>query len=203
MPKPHSFVVDVACGTAQGTRILSPYFDKVIGCDASPDQIKMAQHTEKLPNIEYRVGTAEDLPIESGTVDVLTVASAIHFFELDKFFKEADRYKETINRHPPATYLHPQLAISDEWYSLALPYEEVKRIDSLSNTWETTVRGFMAYIHSFTTTKAYLKNNPDDGPKVVQKLKEGILEAMDVVEDDCITTVTPLPLVMARKPFNI
>ncbi|XP_078000178.1 putative methyltransferase DDB_G0268948 [Glandiceps talaboti] len=91
MPKPHTLVVDVACGTGQGTRILSKYFDKVIGCDASPDQISVAKRTETLPNIQYCVSAAEELPAESGTVDVITVASALQFFELDKFFKEADR----------------------------------------------------------------------------------------------------------------
>jgi len=38
-----------------------------------------------------RVGTAEDLPFPDGSVDLLTAASAAHWFDVEGFIKEAVR----------------------------------------------------------------------------------------------------------------
>ncbi len=41
------------------------------------------------PKIEYRVAEAEDSGIATDSVDLVTVASAIHWFDLSKFYTEA------------------------------------------------------------------------------------------------------------------
>lgn len=38
-----------------------------------------------------RVGTAEELPFPDGSVDLLTAASAAHWFDAERFIKEAVR----------------------------------------------------------------------------------------------------------------
>lgn len=38
-----------------------------------------------------RVGKAEDLPLPDGSVDLLTVATAVHWFDQPKFLAEAGR----------------------------------------------------------------------------------------------------------------
>lgn len=38
-----------------------------------------------------RVGTAEELPFPDGSVDLLTAASAAHWFDAERFIKEAIR----------------------------------------------------------------------------------------------------------------
>ncbi len=43
------------------------------------------------PRIEYRVVEAEDSGIETHSVDLVTVASAIHWFDLSKFYMEVRR----------------------------------------------------------------------------------------------------------------
>ncbi len=43
------------------------------------------------PRIEYRVAEAEDLGIETHPVDLLTAASAIHWFDLSRFYEEVRR----------------------------------------------------------------------------------------------------------------
>ena len=45
--------LDVGCGTGQNTRILSPYFDKVVGLDVSETQIKIANE-DPMENVEFR-----------------------------------------------------------------------------------------------------------------------------------------------------
>jgi SAM-dependent methyltransferase len=60
----------------------------VIATDISTELIALApQH----PRIFYRVASAEDSGIESDTVDLITVAQALHWFDLARFWVEVTR----------------------------------------------------------------------------------------------------------------
>ena len=78
------------CGTGNGQAALglASVFDRVTATDASEKQISKARTHER---VKYRVAPAEDSRIESGTVDVITVAQALHWFDLDRFYTEARR----------------------------------------------------------------------------------------------------------------
>ena len=43
------------------------------------------------PRVEYRVATAEESGLESKSVDLITVAQALHWFDLERFEAEARR----------------------------------------------------------------------------------------------------------------
>uniref|UniRef100_A0A1A8SL37 Methyltransferase type 11 domain-containing protein n=1 Tax=Nothobranchius rachovii TaxID=451742 RepID=A0A1A8SL37_9TELE len=88
---PHVLAVDLGCGTGQFTRLLAPHFKEVVGIDVSENQVEEARLVLGSPNITYRQGTAEDLPFEDGTVDLLTAASAAHWFDQVKFLAEVNR----------------------------------------------------------------------------------------------------------------
>ena len=71
--------VDAACGTGQSTFLLSGHFQHIVGIDISQTQIQQAnlKHEElknTKDNIEFKVGDAHSLPIESSSVDLLTCA---------------------------------------------------------------------------------------------------------------------------------
>ncbi|XP_037542250.1 putative methyltransferase DDB_G0268948 [Nematolebias whitei] len=89
--QPHELAVDLGCGTGQFTRLLAPHFKEVVGMDVSENQVDEARTVPGDPNVTYRQGTAEDLPFEDGTVDLLTAASAAHWFDKSKFLPEANR----------------------------------------------------------------------------------------------------------------
>ncbi|KAL8611049.1 hypothetical protein ACOMHN_042665 [Nucella lapillus] len=85
-----SLALDVCCGSGQGTVPLTTHFDKVIGLDISKAQISQAPNN--IPNMSYRVGLAENLSfVDSGSVDLVTVAMALHWLDLDKFHREVER----------------------------------------------------------------------------------------------------------------
>ncbi|KAI4898318.1 hypothetical protein NFI96_028565, partial [Prochilodus magdalenae] len=88
---PHELAVDLGCGTGQNTRLLSPHFQKMVGIDVSENQLEVARAVPGSTNITYRVGTAEELPFPDGSVDLLTAASAAHWFDHERFLKEAAR----------------------------------------------------------------------------------------------------------------
>ncbi|XP_022096064.1 putative methyltransferase DDB_G0268948 [Acanthaster planci] len=90
-PDPFKLAVDVGCGSGQNTRPLAPYFEKVIGVDVSEAQIRAAQSVENPPNVEYRKGQGESIPVPDSSVDLITCAEAVHWFDLEAFFREVDR----------------------------------------------------------------------------------------------------------------
>ncbi|XP_030012908.1 putative methyltransferase DDB_G0268948 [Sphaeramia orbicularis] len=89
--KQFHLAVDVGCGSGQGTRLLAPFFTKVVGTDISPAQLEMAQANESASNVSYRQCPAEELPFASGEVGLVTAMVAAHWFDRQRFLKEADR----------------------------------------------------------------------------------------------------------------
>ncbi len=79
---------DCATGNGQVATSLAAFFDKVIATDASLSQLAYAK---PLPNVEYRVAKAESSGFKSNSVDLITVAQAIHWFDFEKFFSEVRR----------------------------------------------------------------------------------------------------------------
>ena len=84
----NGFAWDCATGNGQAATGLAPYFEKVLATDASNEQIQQAQ---KGTNIEYQIMAAENPDIEDSSVDLVTVAQAIHWFDIDKFFSTTKR----------------------------------------------------------------------------------------------------------------
>ena len=79
---------DCATGNGQAARDLARYFDRVVATDASAEQIA---HAVPLANVEYRVAPAEASGMEAATVDLVTVAQALHWFVHESFFAEVRR----------------------------------------------------------------------------------------------------------------
>lgn len=82
------FALDCACGTGQLSVLLAEHFTHVLATDASEAQISQAQSTE---NIEYRVALAQHSGLEDNSVDLITVAQAAHWLDLDAFYDEVQR----------------------------------------------------------------------------------------------------------------
>jgi SAM-dependent methyltransferase len=83
-----SMAWDCAAGTGQATVELARRFDRVIATDASAEQIAAAK---PISNVEYRVATAEQSGLSDNCADLVTVAQALHWFDLPKFYAEARR----------------------------------------------------------------------------------------------------------------
>ena len=117
---------DCACGTGQASVALAERFEKVIATDASQQQVAAAlPHT----NVTYRVATAEQSGIESSSLDLVTVAQALHWFNLAAFYGEAQRVLKDSGILAVWTYgvLHVDDAATDAlvqefYYDVVGPY---------------------------------------------------------------------------------
>ena len=82
-------VLDVGAGTG----ILTGQLSRAgLGCRAVEPLAAMAAHLRRsLPSVPVAAGLAEALPVASGSVDVVTVAQAFHWFDAPVALSEAHR----------------------------------------------------------------------------------------------------------------
>ena len=79
---------DCATGSGQAAVALATHFDAVIATDASEQQITHASPADK---VHYHVAPAERSGIASNSVDLITIAQALHWFDFDRFHAEVRR----------------------------------------------------------------------------------------------------------------
>jgi ubiquinone/menaquinone biosynthesis C-methylase UbiE len=86
--KQHNQAWDCGTGNGQAAIELTKYFERVIATDASKEQI---EHAQLHPKIIYRVESSEKVSLENSSIDLVTVAVAVHWFEFEKFYSEVKR----------------------------------------------------------------------------------------------------------------
>jgi SAM-dependent methyltransferase len=79
---------DCAAGTGQATVPLTRFFRRVIATDASS---AMIDNASAHPSVEYRVAPAEASGLEPESVDLVTVAQALHWLDVEPFYAEVER----------------------------------------------------------------------------------------------------------------
>lgn len=120
-----TLALDCGCGTGQLAVRLAQYFGSVVAIDASVEQIGQA-HPH--PRIAYRVARAEATGLPDRSVDLLTAAQSVHWFDLQAFFAEASRVLRPTGVLALISYGvievdHPCNAVVSDLYSRVLaPY---------------------------------------------------------------------------------
>lgn len=79
---------DCGTGNGQAALALAQHFEQVSACDVSPEQIALAKAH---PRVQYLVRGAERSDLDTASVDLVTVAEALHWFDIQAFFLEVSR----------------------------------------------------------------------------------------------------------------
>lgn len=82
--------LDVACGPGPSTRALAQMADVVIGADVAEEMVRTAAEVGDTQCL-YLAAAAEALPFPDSCFDIVTVGSAVHWFDQDRFCSEALR----------------------------------------------------------------------------------------------------------------
>ena len=77
---------DCGCGSGQASVALAEHFDQVHATDVAPEQIAAAKPH---PRVKYSVAPAEHSGLPDASVDLVTVAQALHWFDVRAFYAEA------------------------------------------------------------------------------------------------------------------
>lgn len=175
--------VDVATGNGQAAVALAEFFREVIALDASEEQIASAQPNER---VSYRVAPAEAIGLASQSCAALTVAQALHWFDLERFFREARRVLQP--RGLLAVWAYNELRISPEidaivrrfhdevvgpfwpaerkmvgrgYLALSFPFEEVEAPPfEIAVLW--SLGHLLGYLRTWSATQRFLQANGRD-----------------------------------------
>lgn len=79
---------DCATGNGQAAVALTRHLDRVVATDASADQLARAVPH---PQIAYRCELAERTSLPDASVDLVTIAAALHWLDLPAFYGEVRR----------------------------------------------------------------------------------------------------------------
>lgn len=111
---------DCATGNGQAAVALASRFERVVATDASAEQISAATPH---PRVEYRVARAETSGLAADSIDLVTVAQALHWFDRPAFYGEVGRVLRGDGVLAAWTYGHPHLddpgadAVFQKFYS--------------------------------------------------------------------------------------
>lgn len=173
------------CGTGNGQAALplSKLFQRVIATDPSQQQISNAI---KADNIEYRVATAEESGLPDKSVDLITVATAAHWFDHSLFYPEAERVAKPNGILALWTYsesiIEPEIDELMEWFAYTLlhdywpdgrwyvrnKYETLpfpfKAIDTpkFYSRYQNTLAQWLDYIRSWSAYNKYMAKHGTD-----------------------------------------
>jgi len=106
LPGGRNLAWDCATGSGQAAVALALRFERVIATDASAEQIAAAAPH---PSVDYRVAPAEASGIEPESVDLVTVAQALHWLDRPAFFAETRRVLRTDGALAAWSYGNPRL----------------------------------------------------------------------------------------------
>jgi ubiquinone/menaquinone biosynthesis C-methylase UbiE len=84
----HDRAWDCATGNGQAAISLANHFTRVEATDISAEQI---EHGHPHPQVRYSISPAEHTSFPASSFDLITVATAFHWFDQQAFFQEVDR----------------------------------------------------------------------------------------------------------------
>jgi len=81
--------LDVGCGAGISTQALAGLAIHSVGIE--PNEAMLAWSHVTAPGAAFAAGSAEALPVRSGSVDLITAAGSLNYVRLEPFFTEAAR----------------------------------------------------------------------------------------------------------------
>jgi SAM-dependent methyltransferase len=173
---------DSGTGNGQAAVGLARVFDRVIATDASEKQISNARLHGR---VEYRVVPAETSGIKAGTVNLIMVAQALHWFDLDRFYDEVRRVlkknsvlaasaynllhiepaiDEVVNRYyydVVGPFWPPERKLVENFAELPFPFHELDPPEfEMTALWN--LEHLMGYLRSWSSTQRFIAQTDGD-----------------------------------------
>ena len=198
----HDMAWDCGAGNGQASIALANHFEKVIATDLSDSQIANAKTHAR---VEYRVATAEASGLPSSCADIVTIAQALHWFDLEKFYSEVRRvlkpdgliaawsygmivvtndatndclqhfYRHVIGPYWPPERHHVETGYRD----LAFPFERIKTPNLTMNV-EWTLNQLLGYLRSWSASARY---HSATGIDAVNELSNELITTLPTSEE--------------------
>lgn len=174
---------DCATGNGQVARYLANHFDSVYATDISANQIAEAFHAQ---NIFYSVGPSEKSAFNDDQFDLITVAQALHWFDVSQFYQEVNRtakpggilavwgyslpsFGPVVNEilvdfyeNKVGRYWHDARRLVENHYQdIPFPFDTIPcPLFQIRVSW--TVDEFVGYLSSWSATQNYIRSSGDN-----------------------------------------
>lgn len=181
---------DVGTGNGQAALGLARHFRHVVASDAAEAQLRNAAAHER---ITYKVMPAEQSDISDASVDLIAVAQALHWFDLDRFYAEAQRvlkrggviaawtygcneispevdailrhyYREIVGPYWPAERRH----VDAHYRTIPFPFAEI-RAPSFRMEMRWNLEELLGYLGTWSAGQAYRRAHGDDPLDLVRE----------------------------------
>jgi ubiquinone/menaquinone biosynthesis C-methylase UbiE len=86
---PLGFALDLGCGAGLSTVALEQVAHTRFGIDPAEAMIQAAQ--KRVPDARFAVASAEEIPLSSKSVDLISAAGSLNYVNFERFFAEARR----------------------------------------------------------------------------------------------------------------
>jgi SAM-dependent methyltransferase len=191
----HESAWDVGTGSGQAALELARRFERVVATDAAETQLASATPHER---VIYRVMPAEHADLGDRSVDLVTVAQAIHWFDVERFYDEVRRvlkpggviaawtyagtrvtpqidalvrryYVETVGQYWP-----PERKLVDEHYrTISFPFAEIEAPPfRMVQQWR--LEDLLGYLGTWSATQRYAQAR---GVNPIDELREPLVRA--------------------------
>lgn len=212
----HDLAWDCATGSGQAALGSANYFHKVIATDASEQQIENAIRHEK---ISYSIASAHSTTIQTGSIDLITVAQALHWFEFDRFYTEAERVLKPNGIIAVWTYSLPTISpaidpiikyfyvnvvgefwpperkfVENSYENIPFPFHKLPS-PSFRMSAEWTIGQLVGYIGTWSAVKRYRDNKGSDPVESIQKELTKLCDNRSAV----MKVDWPLSIMIGRK----
>jgi len=196
--EPRRLAWDAATGNGQAATGWADHFEAVVATDRSAEQIGRARPH---PRIEYRVAASESSGLAAASVDLASVAAALHWFDLDAYFAEVRRVVRPGGLFTAWTYhagivgppldelfdrfywkiLKPHFAggadlVDDRYETIAMPGAPIATPEfRIEMDW--TMAQVLAYVESWSAVASYRQATGEDpvalvGPELERIFRE-------------------------------
>ena len=181
--KKRSCAWDCATGNGQVAQVLASHFDNVYATDISQQQLDNAFRAE---NIVYTVAPAEKTEFDNNRFDLITVAQALHWFDLPSFYSEVRRTIQsqgilavwgyamlTVDPAVDALFLdfyhnkvgpywdNARKLVENHYRDIPFPFKEIPCPEFfISVKW--THEQFTGYLSSWSATQKYVRTHDVD-----------------------------------------
>lgn len=180
---------DCATGNGQAALGLAAHFPRVVATDRSAGQLA---HAPPHPRIEYRVAEADRSGLAPESVDLVTVAAALHWLDFATFFGEVRRvarrggvlaawtYHTAICEAPFDRVFHrlywealrPHFDervrwVDEEYATIAMPGEPIAA-PRFTVTARWTLEGALDYVRSWSGAATYREATGEDPAELVR-----------------------------------
>jgi SAM-dependent methyltransferase len=181
----HTAAWDCGTGNGQVALGLTDCFQQVFASDASPQQIEQAVRHER---IEYFVSLAESTQLPSASVNLITVGQAFHWFDAERFYREAKRVLkpegilaiwcyglfniedasaqleqvlQNFYQHVESYWPPERQLVEDRYATLSFPFAEINAPDFfMSVEWEAS--DLTGYLQTWSATQRCIETEGSD-----------------------------------------